>query len=160
MPSRRPRRAIIPTSPIILSIFAAVALGGGPGLAQRSSCESEDGRRRRDQGSGESGARFTDRPATDPPLRPRLPILLRERPCLASQRDLEAGVWAGGQVLPSLEATCKPVDQAVELYNTRRPQWGTEAELPGKNPRRRSRKGLLTQANHPTKQQTIRVNFK
>jgi len=35
-----------------------------------------------------------------------------------------------------------------------------EAELPGKNPRRRSRKGLLTQANHPTKQQTIRVNFK
>jgi transposase InsO family protein len=35
-----------------------------------------------------------------------------------------------------------------------------EAELPGKNPRRRSRKGLLTQANHPTKQQTTRVNLK
>ncbi len=37
-----------------------------------------------------------------------------------------------GQVLPSLEAACQAVDQAVEIYNTRRPHWALNLGYPAK----------------------------
>ena len=40
--------------------------------------------------------------------------------------------YALGQVLPSLEAARKAVDQAVELYNTRRPHWSLNLNYPAK----------------------------
>lgn len=40
--------------------------------------------------------------------------------------------YALGQVLPSLEAARKAVDQAVELYNTRRPHWSLQLGYPAK----------------------------
>jgi transposase InsO family protein len=40
--------------------------------------------------------------------------------------------YALGQVLPSLETARKAVDQAVELYNTRRPHWALKLGYPGK----------------------------
>jgi len=38
--------------------------------------------------------------------------------------------YALGEVLPSLEAARKAVDQAVELYNTRRPHWSLNLSYP------------------------------
>lgn len=40
--------------------------------------------------------------------------------------------YALGRVLPSLEAARKAADQAVELYNTRRPHWSLQLDYPAK----------------------------
>ncbi len=48
-----------------------------------------------------------------------------------------------GQVLPSLEAARQAVDQAVEIYNTRRPHWALNLGLSGENPRGRSGKFFI-----------------
>jgi len=40
--------------------------------------------------------------------------------------------YALGSVLPSLEAARKTADQAVELYNTRRPHWSLKLDYPAK----------------------------